>query len=69
MRQQADACLAMAHAAYDLAEQCDDPDELRDHLEVAGRWFRMADKLMDRARALDSAGRLDPQGALSSHST
>jgi hypothetical protein len=53
LRLQADACLAMAQATYDLAEQCDNLDELRDHLEVAGRWMRMADKLLLRAQALD----------------
>jgi hypothetical protein len=49
----------MAHATYDLADLCDDPEMLRAYVEIAGRWFLMADEAL---RATDACAPqpLDP---------
>lgn len=36
-------CQRMAHATYDLAEQCDDDELLRAYLSIAGKWVAKAE--------------------------
>jgi hypothetical protein len=49
----------MAHATYDLADLCDDPEMLRAYVEIGGRWFLMADEALRAANA-SAAQPLDP---------
>jgi hypothetical protein len=42
-------CLRLAHATYDIAEECDDHDMLHAYLDLAGKWLGLADNALAEA--------------------
>jgi hypothetical protein len=41
---------AMAHATYDLAEQCEDLEMLAAYLQLAAKWLGMAQRALSDAQ-------------------
>ncbi|WP_165837260.1 hypothetical protein [Phenylobacterium hankyongense] len=49
--QRAAQCLRLAHATYDIAEECDDHEMLHAYLDLAGKWLGLADRALAEVRA------------------
>jgi hypothetical protein len=52
----------LAQECMEVADRTRDPGRRVSLLELAGRWFRLADKVHDRKKALAGDALLDPPG-------